>query len=642
MDEVIQDLENKEELMRKGQNPNPEPSESLKGVPAIKHALKSIPGSPGVYRMLNAKGEVLYVGKAKSLKKRVTSYTRLSGLADRIRRMVSETTSMEIIITYTEAEALLLEANLIRHFKPKFNILLRDDKTYPWLTMTTGDWPRIDKHRGKVDKKNLYWGPFASVWAVNQTLELIQRTFLLRTCTDAELESRSRPCLLYQIKRCSGPCDDRISKEEYAELAKQAQQFLSGQNFDIQQQLAVEMEAAAERLDFERAAMIRDRIRGFAYVQKTGIANPASVGDADVIAIYQAGGQCCIQVFFIRNGRNNGNRAFFPSQADEETAEDIVTAFLGQFYENKVPPEQILLNCNLPESKVLNEALSLRSEHKVKLFCPQKGEKKEVVDHATLNAKEALERHMAESSSQKKLLKDVGKLFKLPKTPERIEIYDNSHIMGTHPYGVMVVAGPEGFIRSAYRKFGIKSAITPGDDFGMMREVLERRFAKTLQLPENERNWPDILLIDGGVGQFSAVKSVLDELQVTGVKLVAIAKGRDRNAGREWFHTDDQPPFQLPERDPVLYYLQRLRDESHRFAITTHRSGRAKTLVKSELDEIPGIGGARKRILLNHFGSARAVKDAGLKELTSVAGISRSLAFTIYGHFRPDWIDKEN
>lgn len=611
------------------QQPNP-----TEGVMAIKKALETMPSVSGVYRMMNQAGDVLYVGKAKDLKKRVTSYTQLSRLSERIRRMVQQTASMEIITTYTEAEALLLEANLIKNFKPRYNILLRDDKTYPWLVMSKDEWPRIDKHRGKVSKINEYWGPFASVWAVNQTVELLQKIFLLRTCTDTVFNSRTRPCLLYQIKRCAGPCDNRISPNEYARLVDQAKSFLSGQTVAIQQDLAKEMEKAAAEMEYERAAVLRDRIRAFTYVQSSGVVNPASIRDADIIAIYQLSNSCCIQVFFVRGGRNNGNRAFFPTQIEGQSPEEIVSAFIGQFYENKPPPQQILLNISLSEVTLIEEALSLKADYKVALSVPQKGEKKAVIDHAVENAKGALERKLAETSSQQKLLEQVRDLFHLDQTPKRIETYDNSHIMGSHAYGVMVVAGPEGFNKSAYRKFSIRSFITPGDDFGMMREVFTRRFAKGKNT--DPENWPDILLIDGGAGQFSAVDSILTELEIKDVKLICIAKGKDRNAGREWFFTKDQEPFQLPIQDPVLYYLQRLRDEAHRFAITTHRNSRSRAIPQSELDDIPGVGTSRKRLLLNHFGSAKAVKDASLSDIMAIPGINRALAEVIYGHFRPN------
>ncbi|NHN92787.1 excinuclease ABC subunit UvrC [Acetobacter sicerae] len=619
------------------------PESPLTGVEVIQTALKTMPLSPGVYRMINAKGEVLYVGKARALKKRVTSYTQLSRLPERLRRMVSETASMEIVTTHTEAEALLLEANYIKRMKPRFNILLRDDKSYPWLMLTgQHDFPQLAKHRGRMEKGASYWGPFASAWAVNQTITILQRVFQLRTCSDSVFSSRTRPCLLFQIKRCSAPCVDRISQEDYGHLVTQAKEFLAGEGATLKAQFAKEMEQAAETLDYERAAILRDRIRALASMQDSTVVNPSNIRDADVIAVWQTAGQACIQVFFIRGGRNNGNRAFYPAHTKDETDADILAAFLAQFYDDKPPPALILVNHELEETPLLSEALGIKRGHKVEILRPQRGERREVVEHAETNAREALERKLAESAGQAKLLDGVARVFGLNEPPNRIEVYDNSHIMGTNPYGVMIVGGPEGFDRRSYRKYSIRSGITPGDDFGMMREVLERRFGRALkeaaeQGREKSADWPDVLLIDGGAGQLSAVQSVLDSLGVRDVKLVSIAKGPDRNAGREWFHTLDAPPFQLEPRDPVLYYLQRLRDEAHRFAITTHRAGRSKAFVKSELDEIPGIGPTRKRALLNHFGSARGVSQAGLAELEAVSGVNRETARAIYGHFHPDW-----
>ena len=612
------------------------------GVAAIHRALQTMPLSPGVYRMLGRKGEVLYVGKALALKKRVTSYTQVHRLPERLRRMVSETAYMEIVTTHTEAEALLLEANYIKRMQPRYNILLRDDKSYPWIILTDRhEFPQIAKHRGKPVKGASYWGPFASAWSVNQTLNLLQKAFLLRSCTDSVLKSRTRPCLLHQIHRCSAPCVDMISQEDYADLVKQARDFLSGKNPRMHEELVQQMEEAAGALQFERAAAIRDRIRGLSAMQQdASVINPTTMTDADIVAIWQIAGQSCIQVFFIRGGRNNGNRAFFPSHARDEDAADVLAAFLAQFYDDKPPPGQILVNHAISDNELLSSALELRRGRRVEIIHPQRGEKRAVLEHAELNAREALERRLAESAGQARLLQGVADLFGLPEPPRRIETYDNSHIMGTNAYGVMVVAGPEGFEKRAYRKFGIKGPVTPGDDFGMMREVLERRFSRAMRDREEGTrpdDWPDILLIDGGAGQYSAVRAVLDELGVTDVTLVGIAKGIDRDAGREWFHTADRPPFQLPPRDPVLYYLQRLRDEAHRFAITTHRAGRSKTLVKSELDDIPGVGPARKRALLNRFGSARGVRQAGLGELESAPGISRDTARTIYGFFHPEW-----
>ncbi|HVY16432.1 MAG TPA: excinuclease ABC subunit UvrC [Rhodopila sp.] len=609
------------------------------GVSVIETALQTMPLAPGVYRMLDAKGDALYVGKARNLVRRVTSYTQLGRLPERLRRMVSETASMEIITTHTEAEALLLEANLIKRLKPRFNIVLRDDKSYPWLMLTEDHpFPQIAKHRGAQVRKVSYWGPFASAWAVNQTVTAMQRVFLLRSCSDSVFSTRSRPCLLYQIKRCSAPCVGRISQQAYAGLVAQARAFLSGKAGSVQKELAAQMEQAAEALEFERAAAIRDRLRGLTFVQGSSVVNPASMTDADVIAAWQSAGQTCVQVFFIRGGRNNGNRAFFPSHTRAEETPDVLSAFIAQFYDDKPPPPLLLVNHDLPEQALIAEALSLKAGRRVEVTHPQRGEKHAVVQHAETNAREALERKLAESAGQAKLLEGVAALFKLPSTPERIEVYDNSHIMGTNPYGVMIVGGPEGFTKSAYRKFGIKGPVTPGDDFAMMREVLTRRFSRALKdgAEGNEAEWPDLVLIDGGAGQLSAARAVLDDLGVQDVKLAAIAKGPDRDAGREWFYTDGQEPFQLPPRDPVLYFLQRLRDEAHRFAITTHRAGRSKAIRTSELDEIEGIGAARKRALLNHFGSARGVKMAGLADLEAAAGISRETARRVYAHFHPD------
>ncbi len=614
----------------------------LRGVTVIETALETMPLSPGVYRMLDAKGDALYVGKARSLKKRVVAYTKIAVLPERLRRMVSETVTMEIITTHTEAEALLLEANLIKRLKPRYNIVLRDDKSYPWLMLTEDHpFPQITRHRGQQVRKASYFGPFASAWAVNQTVTAMQRVFLLRSCNDSVFSNRVRPCLLFQIKRCSAPCVGRVNEADYAALVDQARAFLSGKAGTVQEALAREMEQAAETLEFERAAALRDRIRGLTYVQGGGVINPASIEDADVIAGHQIAGSTCIQVFFIRGGRNNGNRAFYPTHAKAEETAEVMAAFLAQFYDDKPPPPQILLNHDLPEIALIAEALTLKRQTlnlrgKVEIAVPRRGEKLAVVEHAAINAREALERKLAETAGQSKLLEGVAALFDLPQAPRRIEVYDNSHIMGRNAYGVMIVGGPEGFEKNAYRKFSIKSAITPGDDFGMMREMLERRFGRALKDgEEGGPNWPDIVLIDGGVGQLSAVRRVLEELGVEDVKVIAIAKGPDRDAGREWFHTDGRDPFQLPPRDPILYYLQRLRDEAHRFAITTHRAGRSKSLTTSELDEVPGIGPGRKRALLNHFGSARGVKNAGLADLEATPGISKAIARQIYGFFHP-------
>ena len=628
--------------MKESNGTNDLPTESelpaKQGVSVIEIALATMPLSPGVYRMLDRRGEALYVGKARSLKKRVASYTQLPRLPERLRRMVNETAAMEVITTHTEAEALLLEANLIKRLKPRFNIVLRDDKSYPWLMLTEDHpFPQISKHRGAHVRKGSYWGPFASAWAVNQTVTAMQRVFLLRSCADTVFANRTRPCLLHQIRRCSAPCVGRIDAEGYARLVAQAKAFLSGKAATVQRDLAAEMEGAAERLEFEHAAAVRDRIRALTHVQGSGIVNPASLEDADIIATWQNAGQSCVQVFFVRGGRNNGNRAHFPTHAGAAEAPEVLAAFVAQFYDDKPPPPLLLLSQAIPEQELVAEALSLKAGRRVDIAVPQRGEKRAVVLHAETNAREALERRLAESAGQAKLLAGVAALFGLAAPPERIEVYDNSHIMGQAPYGVMVVGGPEGFRKSAYRKFAIRGPIAPGDDFAMMREVLERRFGRALrETPDrDDPAWPDLVLIDGGAGQLSAVRAVLEDLGVADIKLVAIAKGPDRDAGREWFHTEGQPPFQLPPRDPVLYYLQRLRDEAHRFAITTHRAGRSKALVTSELDEIPGVGPGRKRALLNHFGSARGVKQAGLADLEAAPGISRETARRVYAFFHP-------
>ncbi len=610
------------------------------GVEIIISALETMPGNPGVYRMLDAKGDAVYVGKARNLKKRVTNYTQINRLPERLRRMVAETASMEIVTTHTEAEALLLEANLIKKLKPRYNILLRDDKSYPWLMLTEDHlFPQIAKHRGAQLRKGSYWGPFASAWSVNQTVQALQRVFLLRTCADTVFSNRTRPCLLFQIKRCSAPCVGRISDAEYGTLVTQAKSFLSGKTSMVQKDLGAAMERAAENLEFERAAAIRDRLRGLAHIQGNDVINPASLTDADIIAIHQEAGQSCVQVFFIRGGRNNGNRSFFPAHAKGEEAPEILAAFIAQFYDDKPVPPLLLLSQEPRERDLLVEALSLKADRKIALLVPQRGEKHDVVQHAATNAREALERRLAETAGQGKLLSAVAELFSLSATPARIETYDNSHIMGTSAYGVMVVAGPEGFNKAAYRKFSIKSAITPGDDFGMMREVMLRRFSRALsensERDGGEKIWPDLVLIDGGAGQLSAATAIMAELGLSDIPLVGIAKGPDRDAGREWFYMAGREAFQLPPRDPVLYFLQRLRDEAHRFAIATHRNARTKKLTTSELDEIPGIGAARKRALLMHFGSARGVKGAGLKDLETVGGINRATARAVYAYFHP-------
>ncbi len=610
----------------------------LVGVAAIETALETMPGNPGVYRMLDVKGDALYVGKARNLRKRVASYTQLARLPERLRRMVNDTAAMEIVTTHTEAEALLLEANLIKRLKPRYNILLRDDKSYPWLMLTEDHpYPQIAKHRGAQVRAGSYWGPFASALAVKDTVKALQRVFLIRTCADTVFATRNRPCILYQIKRCSAPCVGRISEDDYGTLVQQAKSFLSGKSGAVQKDLAAEMERASEHLEFEHAASLRDRIRGLSHIQGNDVINPASLTDADVIALHQEAGQSCVQVFFIRGGRNNGNRSFFPSHAKGEEAGQVLTAFIAQFYDDKPVPPLLLLSHAPDEVLLLSEALSLKADQKITLLVPQRGEKHDVVKHAQTNAREALERKLAETAGQGKLLAATAELFGLPEVPKRIETYDNSHIGGTSAYGVMVVAGPEGPVKSAYRKFAIKSALTPGDDFAMMREVLHRRFTRALveDAARESEAWPDLVIIDGGAGQLSAAAAIFADLGISDIPLVAISKGPDRDAGREWFHMEGRPAFQLPPRDPVLYFLQRLRDEAHRFAITTHRNSRSKKIATSELDEVPGIGAARKRALLMHFGSARGVKSAGLKDLEAVGGINRATARAVYAYFHP-------
>ena len=611
----------------------------FQGLAVLEAALPTLPTAPGVYRMLNEKGEALYVGKARSLRKRVTSYTQISRLPERLRRMVFETRSLEVVTTGSEAEALLLEANFIKRFRPRFNIVLRDDKSYPWLVITEDHpFPQIAKHRGERRKGASYWGPFASVWAVNQTINALQRVFLLRSCRDTVFDARTRPCLLFQIKRCAAPCVDRISQPDYAALVAEAKQFLSGETPSIQKRLATEMEAAAADLQFERAAALRDRIRGLTHIQGKDRVNLDGMGDADVIALHQAAGQSCVQVFFFRGGRNNGNRAFFLSHAkQDQSPEEVMGAFLGQLYEDLPPPPLLLLSHDPPEAALIAEALAIKAGRRVELRRPQRGEKHEALEHAATNAREALERRMAEGTAQAALLEGTASVFGLPGAPERIEIYDNSHIQGANAYGVMVVAGATGFMKQGYRKFAIKTAAT-NDDFAMMREVFERRFGRALREDPARagEDWPDLVLIDGGAGQLSAAREIMEGLGLDDLPLVAVAKGPDRDAGREWFHMAGREAFQLPLRDAVLFYLQRLRDEAHRFAITTHRAGRSKALTRSELDEVPGVAAAMKRKLLNHFGSARGVRQAGLADLEACPGVGPALARRIHDHFHPN------
>jgi excinuclease ABC subunit C len=610
------------------------------GIAVIRGHLKTLPARPGVYRMLDDKGEVLYVGKAKALKSRVASYTNPGNLNQRIMRMVASTRSMVFVTTHTEVEALLLESNLIKHFKPRFNVLLRDDKSFPYVRLdTTHPFPRVMKHRGSRTDKAEYYGPFASAGAVTKALNALQKAFLLRTCTDHVFETRSRPCLLYQIKRCSAPCVDRISRQGYDALVKQARAFLEGRSQAIHNDLKEKMMAASDALDFETAAVYRDRLRAMTQVQARQDINSTRIGDADVIAGVQKGGQTCIQVFFFRNGQNWGNRAFFPRHHESQPLEEVLPAFMAQFYENKLPPREVLINSDIEEKKLLEDALSTRAERRVAITSPKRGDRRKLVDMAERNALDALVRRLAQSSAQDKVLGELADLFDLDSPPGRIEVYDNSHISGTNALGAMVVAGPEGFEKSSYRKFNIRSeSLSPGDDFGMMREVMTRRFGRLVREdPERQAGaWPDLVIIDGGAGQLSAVSETLADLGVEDVPLVAIAKGPDRNAGREDFYLPGRTPFKLPPSSPVLYYIQRLRDEAHRFAIGGHRARRKQDIRKSRLDQVPGIGAKRKRALLMHFGSAGAVAGAGIADLEAVEGISRATAKTIYDFFHED------
>ena len=613
-----------------------------RGVAVVETQLRTLPATPGVYRMINKTGDILYVGKAKNLKKRVTAYTRAERLPLRLQRMIAETAGMEVVTTHTEVEALLLESNLIKRLAPRYNILLRDDKSFPYI-LITGDhaWPQIVKHRGARSRKGEYFGPFASAGAVNQTLSHLQRAFLLRSCSDSVFSARSRPCLLFQIKRCSAPCVGRITPSAYDGLVALARAFLSGQSHAVQQELAVQMEAASQALAYEEAAVFRDRIRALVQIQARQDINPTDVSEADVIALHQAGGQACIQVFFFRSGCNFGNRAFFPAQVQDRSAADILGAFLGQFYEDKTPPGEVLLSHPLEKEdhSLLAEALSLKAGRKVTLAAPRRGDRRKIIEHAYDNAREALGRRVAETSAHRKLLDGLAELFELDQAPNRVEIYDNSHIQGSHPVGAMVVAGEQGFVKAEYRKFNIKSAdLAPGDDYGMMRETLTRRFRRIQKDdPNGERgSWPDLVLIDGGPGQLKVAADVFSELGIDDLPLVAISKGVDRDAGRERIHPQDRPAFSLPPNDPLLYFLQRLRDEAHRFAIGSHRIRRSKAIGASPLDEIGGIGAGRKKALLHHFGSARGVAEAGLPDLEAVSGISRTLAKKIYDHFHPD------
>ena len=666
------------------------------GRAAIARAVKHAPSAPGVYRMIDGKGDVLYVGKAKNIRKRVSAYTRPTGHDNRIVRMISATATMEFVTTKTETEALLLEANLIKRLRPRFNVLLRDDKSFPFILITSDHWaPQILKHRGARTRAGHYYGPFASAGAVNRTINALQRAFLLRSCSDSFFEARTRPCLLYQIKRCSAPCTQEIDFAGYGELVREANDFLSGRSQAVQKEMAAEMDTASSALDFERAAVYRDRLAALSAITSHQGINPRTLEEADVFAVHQAGGYTCVEVFFFRTGQNWGNRAYFPKADRALGAGEVLSAFLAQFYDDKPPPKLVLASHDFEERALLAAALTTKSGRKVEVSVPQRGERKELVQHAMANAREALARKLADTSSQQKLLKALTETFALPRPPRRIEVYDNSHIGGSNAVGAMVVAGPEGFRKNQYRKFNIRSTeLTPGDDYGMLREVLQRRFKRLLEenpreaslalpsplvgeggedlrsepgegaltirstpspalaslghpLPQGEREreqgesedddidspWPDLVLIDGGQGQLGAAAETMTAMGVTDVPLVAIAKGPDRDAGRETFFMPGRAPFKLPPRDPLLYFIERLRDEAHRFAIGSHRTRRKKDIREAGLQEIPGIGPTRKRALLRHFGTLKAIERASLPDLAQVPGINAETARKIYEFF---------
>ncbi len=623
-------LENSVEISPSGDAPR-------QGHEVIRDYLKTLDQSPGVYRMLDAQSRVLYVGKARALKRRVSNYAKPSGHSPRIARMISETASMMFLTTRTETEALLLEQNLIKQLKPRYNVLLRDDKSFPNIVIGAAhDFPQIRKHRGAKTEKGQYFGPFASAGAVNRTLNQLQKVFLLRNCSDTTFDSRTRPCLLYQIKRCSAPCVGYISASDYAASVADAARFLRGNSTEIQEQLGAQMAEAAEAMEYERAAALRDRIRALTQVQGTQGINPQTVREADIIALHMEGGQACVQVFFIRANQNWGNHDYYPRLGGSESPDEVMEAFLGQFYDNKEPPRQVILSHGLEEAELMEAALGQKRGGKVEILVPQRGEKAELVEGALRNARESLARRMAESATQAKLLRCLADAFGLDGAPARIEVYDNSHIQGAHAVGAMIVAGPEGFLKSQYRKFNIRGDdLTPGDDFGMMKEVLTRRFQRLLKEDPDRKSdaWPDLLLIDGGAGQISAVAEIMGDLGVDYVPFIGVAKGVDRDAGKEEFHRYGARPFALKRNDPVLYFIQRLRDEAHRFAIGAHRDKRSKAIGATPLDEVPGIGATRKRALLAHFGSAKAVSRADLADLKAVEGISDRMAETIYAFF---------
>jgi excinuclease ABC subunit C len=622
-------------------DPQPQCTDPVaQGHEVIQAYLNTIDGSPGVYRMLDHESRVLYVGKARNLRARVSSYARPTGHSGRIARMISMTTSMMFLTTRTETEALLLEQNLIKQLKPKFNVLLRDDKSFPNILVTAEhDYPQIKKHRGAKKEKGSYYGPFASAGAVNRTLNQLQRVFLLRDCSNSMFESRTRPCLQYQIKRCSAPCVGKISPTEYKQTVSDAEKFLNGKSTDIQGRLAKDMAHASEEMEFERAAALRDRIKALTQVQTAQGINPKGVSEADIIALHLDSGQACVQVFFIRANQNWGNHDYYPRVGPDVDAAEVLEAFVGQFYDTREPPKQVILSNDIENLDLMADALSIKLGRKVKVLVPKRGEKADLVDGALRNARESLARKMAETASQIRLLKGLAEAFDLPEPPKRIEVYDNSHISGTNAVGGMIVAGPEGFVKNQYRKFNIKGEdIAPGDDFGMMKEVLTRRFRRLLKEdPDRERGmWPDLLLIDGGAGQVSAVREIMQKYGVGDIAMVGVAKGEDRDAGKEEFYRTGKRPFALRHNDPVLYFVQRMRDEVHRFAIGTHRAKRSKAIGSSPLDEIAGVGAARKRALLAHFGSAKAVGRANLADLEAVPGVSKGMAQKLYDHFQPN------
>jgi excinuclease ABC subunit C len=617
------------------------------GHAAIENAMRLAPTSPGVYRMLNAASDVLYVGKAKNVRKRLSSYARITAVQPaRIMRMIAATVTVEIISTPTETEALLLEANLIKQLRPRFNVQLRDDKSFPYILITGDHWaPQILKHRGAQSRPGRYFGPFASAGAVNRTITALQRAFLVRSCTDSFFESRTRPCLLYQIRRCSGPCTGEIDFPGYTELVREAKDFLSGRSRLVKQELAGEMEKASAELAFETAALYRDRLAALSAIQSQQGINPHTVEEADVFAIHQEGGYSCVEVFFFRTGQNWGNRAYFPRAEKSFTPEEVLSSFLAQFYDDKPPPKLVLLSHPIEESELLANALSIKAGFKVEVATPQRGEKKELVTHALTNAREALGRKLADTATQSRLLQGMVTTLGLPHQPKRIEVYDNSHIQGTNAVGAMIVAGPDGFIKNQYRKFNIKSeGLTPGDDYAMMREVLQRRFKRLINPPEGDAakakvdddsfpQWPDLVIIDGGRGQLNAVREIFEGLGLTQVSLLAVAKGPDRDAGRETLFMPDRVPLKLEPRDPVLYFIQRLRDEAHRFVIGSHRKLRKKDIREAGLQEIPGIGPSRKRALLHHFGTLKEIERASVGDLGKVPGVSAESARKIFEFF---------